>query len=71
MVKTCIRTYHEFTEAFFDLCVQILYEIRICDAVDGPPEGILLCQIRKNAGNVRKRAIDPVSVEGTDLLLIA
>jgi hypothetical protein len=40
---TIERTYHEFTEAFVDLSVQIQDEICVCNAVYGPPEGILLC----------------------------
>jgi hypothetical protein len=62
--KLCPK--HEFTEAFLDLFAQILDEIRVCDAVDGPPECILLCQIRKTAGNICKRAVDPVSITSVE-----
>ena len=48
--------------------IQILDEIRVCDAINSPPESILLCQVRKTVRKVRKRAINPIrismSVEG-------
>ncbi len=46
------HTHHEFLEAFVDTFVQILNEIRVSDAVHGPPESILLREIRKTMRNV-------------------
>ena len=47
-------TYHEIVEALVNLFVQILDKIRVRDAIDCPPESILLREVGKLTGNVRE-----------------
>jgi hypothetical protein len=50
-------TYHEIIDAFFDLFVQVLDEIRVCDAVDCAAKGVLLREVGKFTGNVSERTV--------------
>ena len=54
-------TYHEIIDAFIDLFVQFLNEIRVRDAVNCTAEGVLLCDLRKFMRHVRERAVAPVN----------
>ena len=51
------RTYHEIIEGLVNLFVQILDKIHVRDAIDCPPESILLREVGKLTSNVRERAV--------------
>ena len=54
-------TYHEIIDAFIDLFVQFVNEIRVCDTVDCTAEGVLLCDLGKFMRHVRERAVAQVN----------
>jgi hypothetical protein len=50
-------TYHEIIDAFIDLFVQVLDEIRVCDAIDCTAKGVLLREVGKFTRNVSERTV--------------
>lgn len=50
-------TYHEICNAFIDLFVQVLDDIRVSDAIDCTAKNVLLREVGKFTRNVGKRTV--------------